>query len=161
MHGTIYQIDIKPIEETDILRLENIVAGEMASISYVYENNEDGRQHDIKCLIEHILPKGMFTLSAENTLTYNGGFSMWRKAHFDNIKSLSAKLTPANVMKWNGPIGQLKKAIVNPLVTDALFVTDFYGGGGTAECSADLMDMVSGMKRGDKLYLGAILGYHN
>ena len=39
MHGTIYQIDIKPIEETDILRLENIVAGEMASISYVYENN--------------------------------------------------------------------------------------------------------------------------
>lgn len=161
MHGTIYQIDIKPIEENDILQLENIVAGEMASISYVSENNEGGRHFDIKCLIEHILPKGMFALSAENTLTYNGGFNMWKKTHFDNIKSISAQLTPANVMKWNGPIGQMKKAIINPLETNALFVTNFYGGGGTAECSADLMEMVSGLKRGDKLYLGAILGYHN
>ena len=55
MHSTIYQIDIKPIAETDILRLDNIVAGEMASISYVSENNEDGRQFDIKCLVEHML----------------------------------------------------------------------------------------------------------
>ena len=161
MHSTIYQIDIKPIAETDILRLDNIVAGEMASISYVSENNEDGRLFDIKCLVEHILPKGMFTLSVKDTLTYNGGFNMWKKAHFDHIKELSSKLTPANVMKWSGPIGQLKKAISNPLGTSALFVTDFYGGGGTAECSADLMDMVSGLKKGDKLYLGAILGYHN
>lgn len=161
MHSTIYQIGIEPIAETDILRLDNIVAGEMASISYVSENNEDGRQFDIKCLVEHIFPKGMFTLSAKDTLTYNGGFNMWKKAHFDNIKALSAKLTPANVMKWSGPIGHLKKAISNPLGTNALFVTDFYGGGGTAECSADLMDMVSGLKKGDKLYLGAILGYHN
>ena len=161
MHSTIYQIDIKPIAETDFLRLDNIVAGEMASISYVSENNEDGRQFDIKCLVEHILPKGMFTLSAKDTLTYKGGFNMWKKAHFDNIKALSAQLTPANVMKWSGAIGQLKKAISNPLGTNTLFVTDFYGGGGTAECSADLMDMVSGLKKGDKLYLGAILGYHN
>lgn len=161
MHSTIYQIDIKPIAETDILRLDNIVAGEMASISYVSENNEDGRQFDIKCLVEHILPKGMFTLSAKDTLTYNGGFNMWKKAYFDSIKALSAQLTLANVMKWSGPIGQMKKAISNPLGTNALFVTDFYGGGGTAECSADLMDMVSGLKKGDKLYFGAILGYHN
>lgn len=161
MHSTIYQIDIKPIAETDYLRLENIVAGEMASISYVIENTEDGRQFDIKFLVEHILPKGMFTLSSEDTLTYNGGFNIWKKAHYDNIKELSATLTPANVMKWNGPIGQLKKAISNPLGTNALFVTDFYGGGGTAECSADLMDMISELKKGDKLYLGSILGYHN
>ena len=29
MHSTIYQIDIKPIAETDILRLDNIAAGEL------------------------------------------------------------------------------------------------------------------------------------
>ena len=113
MYSTIYQIDIKPIEERDILRLDNIVAGEMASISYVSENTEEGREYDIKCLIEHIFPKGMFTLSAKDTLTYNGGFKMWRKAHFDNIKALTAQLTPANVMKWDGPIRQLKKALSN------------------------------------------------
>jgi len=161
MHSTIYQIGIKPIAEHDFLRIDNIVAGEMASISYVSKNNEDGRKFDIKCLVKHILPKDMFTLSANNTLTYNGGFTMWRKSHFDNIKALSAQLTPANVMKWSGPTGQLKKAIVNPLGTAALFVTEFYGGEGTAECSADLMDMVSELKKGDRLFLGAILGYHN
>jgi len=161
MHSTIYQISTEPIAEKDYLRIDNIVAGEMASISYVSENNEDGRKFDIKCLVEHILPKGMFTFSDDNSLTYNGGFTMWRKSHFDNIKGLSAQLTPANVMKWSGPIGQLKKAIVNPLGTDSLFVTEFYGGAGTAECSADLMDIVSELKKGDRLYLGAILGYHN
>lgn len=160
MHGTIYQISKKPIAENDYLHIDNIAAGKMASISYIYGNDEYGREHDIKFLLDHILPKGMFTLSAENTLIYNGGFLMWRKSHFDNIKALSNQLTPANVMKWSDPIGQLKNAIVNPLGTDALFVTDFYGGAGTAECSADLMDMVSEMKKGDKLYLGAILGYH-
>ncbi len=161
MHSTIYQISTEPIEERDLLRIDNIIAGEMASISYVNENDDEGRKFDIKCLVENILPKGMFTLSDENTLSYNGAFNMWRKSHFDKIKVLSAQLKPANVMKYNGPIGELKKAIVNPLGTSALFVTDFYGGAGTAECSVDLMDMVSTLKKGDKLYLGAILGYHN
>ena len=161
MHSTIYQVSTEPIAERDLLRIDNIVAGEMASISYVSENDEDGRNFDIKCLVEHILPKGMFTLSDENTLTYNGGFNMWKKSHFDKIKALSAQLKPANVMKYSGPIGELKKAIVNPLGTAALFVTEFYGGSGTGECSADLMYMVSELRKGDKLYLGAILGYHN
>lgn len=79
----------------------------------------------------------------------------------DGIKAISAELTPANVMKWNGPIGQLKKAIINPLGVDALFVTEFYGGTGTAERSADLMDIIARLKKGDRLYIGAILGYHN
>ena len=61
MHGTIYQISTEPIAERDLLHIDNIIAGEMASISYVNENDEDGRKFDIKCLVEHILPKGMFT----------------------------------------------------------------------------------------------------
>lgn len=72
MHGIIYQISDKPIAESDYLHIDNIVAGEMASISYVYDNNDDGCEHDIKFLLDHILPKGMFTLSAENTFIYNG-----------------------------------------------------------------------------------------
>ena len=161
MHSTIYQISTEPIVENDYLNSDRIVAGENASISYLYENSEDGRKFDIRFLLEHILPKGMFTPTEENTLTYNGGFAIWRKSHFDNIKAISAELTPANVMKWNGPIGQLKKAIINPLGVDALFVTEFYDGAGTAERSADLMDIIARLKKGDRLYIGAILGYHN
>lgn len=161
MHSTIYQISTEPIAENDYLNIDRIVAGENASISSVCENFEDGREFDIRFLLECILPKSMFSLTYKNTLTYMGGFTMWRKSHFDNIKDISATLTPANVMKWNGPIGQLKKAIINPLGTDALFVTEFYGGAGTAERSADLMDIVARLKKGDRLYIGAILGYHN
>lgn len=62
---------------------------------------------------------------------------------------------------WVRQSGQLKKAIINPLGTDALFVTEFYGGAGTAERSADLMDIIARLKKGDRLYIGAILGYHN
>lgn len=40
-----------------------------------------------------------------------------------------------------------KKAIINPLGVDALFVTEFYGGAGTAERSADLMDIIARLKR--------------
>ena len=39
-----------------------------------------------------------------------------------------------------------KKAIINPLCVDALFVTEFYGGAGTAERSADLMDIIARLK---------------
>ena len=53
------------------------------------------------------------------------------------------------------------KAIINPLGVDALFVTEFYGGAATPERSADLMDIIARLKTGDRLYLGAILGYHN
>ena len=42
-----------------------------------------------------------------------------------------------------------------------LFVTEFYDGAGTAERSADLMDIIARLKKGDRLYIGAILGYHN
>ena len=56
---------------------------------------------------------------------------------------------------------QYPNAIINPLGVDALFVTEFYGGAGTAERSADLMDIIARLKKGDRLYIGAILGYHN
>lgn len=32
MHGTIYQISTEPIAERDLLHIDNIIAGEMASI---------------------------------------------------------------------------------------------------------------------------------
>ena len=99
MHSTIYQISTKPIAENDYLNIDRIVVGENASISYVCENSEDGRKFNIRFLLEHILPKGMFTSIEESTLTYNGGFAIWRKSHFDNIKAISAELTPANVME--------------------------------------------------------------
>ena len=160
MHDTIYQISTKSIANPDYLNIDNIVAGEMASIDYIYENTEEGRSFDLKRLIEDILPKGMFTLNADNTLTYNGGFSEWRKTYLELIRTKMADINIGNVMQWVGPTYQLQKAIVNPLETGSLFVMDFYNGGGTAERSADLMRMVGDMKKGEKLHIGAIYGYH-
>ena len=50
MHSTIYQISTEPIAENDYLNIDRIVAGENASISYLYENSEDGRKFDIRFL---------------------------------------------------------------------------------------------------------------
>ena len=161
MHSIIFQISTKPIAEHDFLNIDLIEAGEMASISYVDNIDESERELNIKHLAENILPKGMFTKSDNNTLIYNGGFNKWSKTQCDHIMTLSVQVTPSNVMKWMGPIGELKKAITNPLGTDTLFVTEFYRGSVTAECSADLMEMVSLLSKGDKLYIGTIASSHN
>lgn len=161
MYSTIYQISTNPIEKQDYMCVDSIVAGDMASISSVFENYHKERKTDIWNLVENILPKGMFTISSENILTYNGGFELWRKSYYDKIMTLSSQLSPENIMKWSGPIGRLNKTIHNPLETECLFVISFFSGAGTAERSADLMDLISSLTPGDKLYIGSILSYHN
>ncbi len=80
MHGTIYQVSITFIDEDDYLNIDNVEGGEDAFVDYVDNCSEKERSEAIKRLAEEILPKGMFTLNPDLTLTYNGGFKNWRKS---------------------------------------------------------------------------------
>lgn len=161
MHSTIFQLSISPIEREDYLRLDNVEAGEMVSVGYLYEGTPESTANDILHLVEYVLPKGMFTFNADNSLTYNGGINKWRRYYLDLILTKAKAITPQNIMEYIGPKYQLEKAIFNPLGTEMLFVTESYQGGGVAERSAELMRMVSGLQKGDKIYIGAVYGYHN
>ena len=99
----------------------------------------------------------MFSLNPDMTLTYNGGFPMWRKSYFDSVMKVTKSITPANVMDEYGTMRVLKRSILNPFNTANLFEC----GETTAGKSIELMRMVATLSKGDKLYFGAVIGYHS
>lgn len=161
MHGIIYQISDSPIDRDNYIGVDTVSEGDMAGFDYLYDTTEEERRKQIQYLVEHTLPKGMFTIDTDGeTIVYQGGFSEWRKTYLDLIRTRTEAINEENIMEWIGPAYQLQKAIVNPLDSVDYYVTesDSYG---TAERSRDLMLMVGRLEAGAKLYIGEVLGYHN
>ena len=88
-----------------------------------------------------------FPLRSKNVCTSSGGRIIYTTTvHF--------------YLECLGPAYQLQKAILNPLDTDALFITDFANCYGLAERSRELMTMIGNLQTGERLYIGAVVGYH-
>lgn len=161
MHSIIFQISDQPIAKEEFIGIDHIEAGDMTSFDYAYENSDEERKECIHDLVGRILPKGMFTLDEDGeTLVFQGGFTEWRKSYLDTIRCKVEDIDEGNIMKWVGPAYQLQKAILNPLETDALFITDFADCYGLAERSRELMTMIGNLQTGERLYIGAVVGYH-
>ena len=156
MFSTIFQLSNRPIEKREYIGIEHVGQGDM---DYTCEIDNEDRKREIKNLAGRILPEGMFTLNADETLAYNGGFTEWRKTYLDLIRKRTDALTEKNIMEWAGTAYHLQKAILNPLATDCLFITEFCDGHGTAERSRELMRLVETLAAGEKLYIGAVIGY--
>lgn len=159
MHGTIYQLGTSPINEDEYMNPETISEGESVCIGYADEIAEAERKSQMEELVE-ILPKGMFTLNNDLTLTYNRGINEWRHHYARLIRERAEAIDTDNVTEWTGPVYQLQKAIINPLDTDSLFITDFGSNFGTAEHSAEFMRFVERLTPGNKLYAGMIADYY-
>lgn len=157
MHSYIFQMRTAPLSENDFLDSDNIKEGESVFLDYTYDIEESERETAIKNLVEQTLPKGMFSLNPDMTLTYNGGFPMCKKSYFDSVMKVTKSITPANVMDEYGTMRTLKRSILNPFNTANLFEC----GETTAEKSIELMRVVATLSRGDKLYFGAVIGYHS
>lgn len=161
MHSLIIQISDRPIAEDSYIGIDHVEAGEMASIDYCDEIEQSERKGVISNLVNRTLPAGMFTINPDGeTLTYRGGFTEWCRLYVRSLHEKAMAINEASVFKYIGPAFQLQKAIVNPLATDTLFVTDFADGMGTAERSRQLMQTIADLQIGAKLYIGAILNYH-
>lgn len=161
MNSIIIQISRNPIQKDEYVGVDNINSGDMVSVDYCYGIEPNARIETINRLIETILPKGMFTLNPDGkSMTYHGGYTEWSRQYVETIHNKVTAISEFNVFKYTGPVFQLEKAIINPLGTDTLFITDFYDGMGTAERSREFMQEVNELKIGDKLYIGAVLGYH-
>lgn len=161
MHSLIFQISDRPIEADDHINIDLIEAGETVSIDYCMEIESDERNTAIIAFFERTFPQGMFTINPdEETVTYQGGFNEWNSGYIRSLIDKAKAVTEANVFKYAGAAYRLQQAIVNPLDTAILFVTDFTDGMGTAERSRSLMRLISELQIGAKLYIGAILDYH-
>ena len=160
MYEIVFQNSTSPIDSDDYIGIDAVSEGDMAGFNYLYDTEEGERSELIHDLVERILPKGMFTLEADNeTLVYQGGFEVWSKSYLDLIRTKTEAIDEDNIMEGIGPAFQLQKAIVNPLESPDYFVleSDSYG---TVERSRDLMLLVGKLEAGAKLYIGEILGYH-
>ena len=78
MHGKIFQITETRIDKDNYLNEDILEQGYGYYYDYCSEIDEEERKFHIANLIEKALPKGMFTLVAENTIRYNGGADKWK-----------------------------------------------------------------------------------
>lgn len=161
MHSGIFQISVLPLTQEEFVSVDNIERGDMVSMDYAYDISAEERIEKLQTLVRHILPKGMFELDIESAiLTYKGGIEAWKKQQMEILKERAGEVKEENMIQWIGPAYQLQKAIVNPLDTSFVFITEACGSFGVAERSRDLMIMANRLKEGDKLFVGAVYGYH-
>ena len=159
MHNFIFQVDSNPIPEENYLREDCINEGDMVYFDYADELSGNEREEAIEYLVEKVLPKGMFSLNPDYSITYNGGIEEWRNTYHDLITTTFRNITPENIFDIMGTY-KLQKAIVNPLGKSTLFVIDNCGTDATAERSAHFMSMVDNLTKGEKLYIGGVCDYH-
>ena len=126
-----------------------------AEYGYRYPISDDERQEAIACLVERVLPKGMFSMSEDGALIYNGGMAAWKRGWIDALNKMVSGFTPETIFNGHDVLYDIRKLLDNALDTDIQFFLESpYVNDSTA-----LMSYIDGMKEGDRLYVGGIVGY--
>ena len=94
MHSKIFQITETRVDRDNYLNEDTLEQGDGHYYDYCSEIDEEERKFHIANLIEKALPKGMFTLVAENTIRYNGGADKWKKEFVTAIQEKAQKPLP-------------------------------------------------------------------
>ena len=159
MHSKIFQITKEQAKRENYLNEDTLVQGDTAHIDYCVEIGEKEREQSIACLVNDVLPKGMFTRLGANILRYNGGMGQWIEQAIANIHEKVATLTSEKFF-YDNRLRELKEAVINPLDTSFLFYMDSEGEQSITETSYDFMFYVSGLEEGTLLYIGGVIDYH-
>lgn len=117
MHSKIFQITETRVDRDNYLNEDTLEQGDGHYYDYCSEIDEEERKFHIANLIEKALPKGMFTLVAENTIRYNGGADKWKKEFVTAIQEKAQAVTVENCMMWIGAVYQLEKFLKNHLTS--------------------------------------------
>ncbi len=160
MHSKIFQITRTRVSQDDYLNENTLTQGDSSYFDYCAEIDEAERKYHIGVLVNHILPKGMFELVAEDTIRYIGGADKWQADFVAGMRSKAAAVTPDKVLEWIGPVYQLEKYLKNPLDTAYWFYMDEEGLQSHAEQSYEFMRQVCEFEPGTTLYIGGVIDYH-
>lgn len=160
MHSKIFQVSIQPIEVDDYCSSDDF-----------YENNDfadyigdvlegDDRKACIGYLADTL--KDLFAYDPNlETLTYKGEGAMeaFKKAWAACLHEEAAKVTADNILDLLPLIHVSRTCEETHLGTSYRFYIENYNG--YAAPAIDLIEYVADkMKAGDKLYIGAVVGYH-
>lgn len=160
MHSKIFQITPERVDKDCYLTEDTLTQGDDSFYDYCSEIGDEVRKENITCLVENVLPKGMFQLTSGDTMRYNGGMKQWKKEFVADIRKKAEAITTENTLEWIGPVYQLKKALKNPLDTAYWFYLDGEGCQSFAEQSFAFMEFVCTLEVCTTLYIGGVIDYH-
>lgn len=154
MHSCIFEIRTERIEREDWMTEDCLY--EDTHIDYCEPLDEEQRKEEIKGLVNDVLPQGMFTLVGDDVLVYNGGFEEWEEKTTAEIRKKAATIDDY-IYGWSTGYRETRNLMNNPLDTAYRFVL---WNNTISDNSYELMYMVSTLKEGEKLYVGAVFDYH-
>lgn len=159
MHSRIFQISTTRVEKDNYLNEDTLQQGDGSFYDYCANIGDEERKEDIGYLVEYALPKGMFELTSDDTIRYNGGIEQWKEEFVANIHKKAKAITTENMQEYM-PIYNLKEALQNPLNTGYHFYLDGDGCQTFAEPSFAFMEFVCTLEPGTTLYIGGVIDYH-
>ena len=160
MHSTIFQITKTRVEKENFLNEDTLMQGDNSHFDYCAEMDDKVRKEEIDYLVNHILPKGMFELTSEDTILYKGGADKWKEDFVSEIRKKAEAITPDKVQDWIGPVYQLEKFLKDPLDTGYWFYTDAEGVQSYAVQSYEFLREVCDLEPDTTLYIGGVIDYH-
>ena len=160
MHSKIFQISKTPIDKECYLNEDTLTQEDDSYYGYCSEIDDKMRKYNINCLVERTLPKGMFELTSESTMRYNGGLEQWKDSFVADIRKKVEAINTANMIECIGPVYQLEKALKDPLDIACLFYLDKEGIQSYVENSFSFIDFICTLEVGATLYIGGGIDYY-
>ena len=111
MHSRVFQISTTRIEKDNYLNDNTLQQGDGCYFDYCADIDDEERKEDIANLVKYALPKGMFEITSDDTIRYNGGIEKWKEEYVANIRKKAETITAENMLKW-GPLYYLKQALI-------------------------------------------------
>lgn len=160
MHSRIFQISTTQVEKDNYLNEDTLTQGDNGFYDYCAEIDNEERKENIVDLVKYALPKGMFELTSDDTIRYNGGVEQWKEEFVADIHKKAEAITTENRLECIGAVYQLKEALKNPLDTCFHFYLDGDGCQSYAEQSFAFMEFICTLEPGTTLYIGGVIYYH-
>ena len=161
MHSRIIQISDARIDFENYLDESSIETGPNTLVDYTAEISEKERRYAIENLVNHWLPKGMFSLGTEpDTIIYKGGMDEWLcKEWLPKIRQAAQNLSTHNVFK-SPNLYRMERLLDNALDIGTLFYLSSDNYQSYAERSTAFMEYINGYPEGQVFYIGGVLDYH-
>ena len=161
MHSKIIQVSSKPISEDEYKTSEDFYESHEPWADYIGDEVTDEQErHDC---IKHVanLLDGVFKLNCDDTLTYLGDDALRKFLNewADELRRMAGQLTADNILRDQN-LWKVRHCCTDTHKGTAyrFYIEEWNGWAGPFE---DMIDFASSqLKKGDRIYIGAVIDYH-